>query len=60
MPPRGSCEGVEEIARIIADTVAVSFTERLDRLQEALAVKEEVATLKRQMAEIRAALHPTM
>jgi hypothetical protein len=48
---------VEDLARIIADTVAAPFTERFNSLEEAMKVKDDVQTLKRQMAEIRAALH---
>jgi hypothetical protein len=54
---RGVSDGVEELARIIADTIAKPFSERFDRLEELLEVKEDVLTLKRQMLEIRSALH---
>jgi len=47
----------EELARIIADTIANPFTKRFDRLEELLEVKEDVQTLKHQMSEIRSALH---
>ena len=47
----------EELARLIADTVANPFTKRFDRLEQFLEVKEEVQVLQRQMTEIRAALH---
>ena len=50
-------ESQAELARIIADTIATPFTERFDRLEKLLEVKEDVATLKRQMIEIRSALH---
>jgi len=50
-------EAQEELARIIADTIAAPFTRRFDALEESLAVKEDVATLKRQMSEIRSTLH---
>lgn len=50
-------EGVEDLARIIADTIATPFSKRFDRLEELLEVKEDVLTLKRQMLEIRSALH---
>ena len=50
-------EGVEDLARIVADTIATPFTKRFDRLEELLEVKDDVATLKRQMTEIRSALH---
>jgi hypothetical protein len=50
-------EQTEELARIIADTIAIPFTQRFDRLEELLEVKDDVQTLKRQMAEIRSALH---
>jgi hypothetical protein len=50
-------EQTEELARIIADTVAIPFTHRFDRLEELLEVKDDVQTLKRQMSEIRSALH---
>lgn len=50
-------EAVDDLARIIADTVATPFTERFTHLEGLLAVKEDVQTLKRQMAEIRSALH---
>jgi len=48
---------VEDLARIVADTIATPFTKRFDRLEELLEVKDDVATLKRQMTEIRSALH---
>jgi len=47
----------EDLARIIADTIATPFNKRFDRLEELLEVKEDVLTLKRQMLEIRSALH---
>jgi len=47
----------EELARMIADTIATPFTKRFDQLEELLEVKQDVLTLKRQMAEIRSALH---
>ena len=47
----------EELARIIADTVATPFTERLDRLEQMIEVKDDVQRLKREMLEIRTALH---
>jgi len=47
----------EELARIVADTIAAPFTKRFDQLEELLKVKEDVQTLKRQMTEIRSALH---
>jgi hypothetical protein len=50
-------EAQEELARIVADTIAAPFTARFDRLEELLLVKEDVQTLKRQMSEIRSALH---
>ena len=50
-------ESQEELARIVADTIATPFTKRFDRLEELLEVKDDVQTLKRQMSEIRAALH---
>jgi hypothetical protein len=50
-------EGVEDLARIIADTIATPFTKRFDRLEELMDVKDDVQTLKRQMMEIRSALH---
>jgi len=50
-------EQTEALARIIADTIAKPFSERFDRLEELLVVKEDVLTLKRQMLEIRSALH---
>jgi hypothetical protein len=50
-------EAQEELARIVADTIATPFTKRFDELEGMLEVKEEVQTLKRQMAEIRSALH---
>ena len=50
-------EGAEDLARIIADTIATPFTQRFDRLEELLDVKDDVHLLKRQMAEIRSALH---
>jgi len=31
-------EGVEDLARIVADTIAAPFTERFDRLEESLDV----------------------
>jgi hypothetical protein len=49
----------EELARIVADTVAAPFTERFERLEELLKVKDDVETLKLQMVEIRSALHLT-
>jgi hypothetical protein len=49
--------GVEELARIIAETIAEPFSSRFDRLEELLQVKEDVLTLKKQMLEIRSALH---
>jgi DNA anti-recombination protein RmuC len=52
-------EAQEELARIVAETIAEPFTARFDRLEELLTVKDEVQTLKRQMAEIRSALHLT-
>ena len=50
-------EAQEELARIIANTVAVPFTQRFDRLEKVLQVEQDVDTLKRQMLEIRSALH---
>jgi hypothetical protein len=50
-------EAVDELAGIIADTIATPFTKRFDRLEELLEVKEDVLTLKQQMREIRSALH---
>jgi hypothetical protein len=50
-------EAQEELARIVADTIADPFTKRFDKLEELLDVKDDVQTLKRQMAEIRSALH---
>jgi hypothetical protein len=50
-------ETEEELARIIADTVAVPFTQRFDRLEKLLQVEQDVETLKRQMTELRSALH---
>ena len=50
-------EAVDDLARIIADTIATPFTERFERLEELLAVKDDVEQLKRQMLEIRSALH---
>ena len=50
-------EGVEDLARIIADTIATPFTQRFDRLEKLLQVEQDVDTLKRQMLEIRSALH---
>ncbi len=50
-------EAVDDLARIIAETIAAPFTERFNHLEELLAVKEDVQVLKRQMAEIRSALH---
>ena len=50
-------EGVEDLARIIADTISGPFTSRFDRLEELLEVKDDVQALKRQMVEIRSALH---
>jgi hypothetical protein len=50
-------EAQEELARIVADTIAIPFTKRFDRLEELLEVKENVQTLQKQMAEIRSALH---
>jgi hypothetical protein len=47
----------DELARIVADTIAAPFTARFDRLEELLLVKEDVQTLKLQMSEIRSALH---
>jgi hypothetical protein len=47
----------EDLAPVIAETIATSFTKRFDRLEELLEVKEDVLTLKSQMLEIRAALH---
>jgi hypothetical protein len=47
----------EELARIVADTVATPFTERFERLEELLRVKSDVDMLKQQMSEIRSALH---
>ena len=50
-------ESQEELARVIANTIAIPFTKRFDRLEELLEVKQDVMTLKRQMLEIRSALH---
>jgi hypothetical protein len=50
-------QAVEELARIVGDTIAGPFSKRFDRLEELLEVKEDVLTLKRQMLEIRSALH---
>ena len=50
-------EAQEELARIIAETIATPFTERFNHLEGMLAVKDDVQVLKRQMAEIRSALH---
>ncbi len=47
----------EELAHIIADTVAAPLTQRLDRLEKLLQVEQDVETLKRQMVELRSALH---
>jgi hypothetical protein len=52
-------EAQEQLARIVADTVATPFTERFERLEQLLKVKDDVETLKRQMGEIRSALHLT-
>jgi len=52
-------EAQEELARIVAETIAEPFSSRFDRLEELLTVKDEVQTLKRQMVEIRSALHLT-
>ena len=49
----------DELARIVADTIAAPFTARFDQLEELLEVKEDVLTLKHQMLEIRSALHLT-
>ena len=49
--------GVEELARVIANTVAAPFTQRFDRLEKLLQVEQDVQTLKNPMAEIRSALH---
>jgi hypothetical protein len=48
---------VDDLARIIADTIATPFTERFNQLEELLKVKDDVEQLKRQMLEIRSALH---
>ena len=45
------------LARMVADTIATPFTKRFERLEELLEVKDDVRVLKRQMAEIRSALH---
>lgn len=50
-------EAVEDLARMIADTITAPFTRRFDQLEELLEVKEDVQVLQRQMSEIRAALH---
>jgi hypothetical protein len=50
-------ESVEQLARIVADTIATPFSKRFDRLEDLLKVKDDVDTLKQQMAELRAALH---
>ena len=47
----------EDLAGIVADTIAAPFSKRFDRLEELLEVKEDVLPLKRQMLEIRTALH---
>ena len=49
----------EELARLVETTIAAPFSKRFDQLEELLDVKEEVQTLKRQMSEIRSALHLT-
>ena len=50
-------ESQEELARIIANTVANPFTKRFEHLEEQLVVKNDVQVLKHQMKEIRSALH---
>lgn len=50
-------EAQEQLARMVADTIATPFTKRFNRLEELLEVKEDVQTLKRQVLEIRSALH---
>jgi hypothetical protein len=50
-------EAQEQLARMVADTIATPFTKRFDRLEELLEVKEDVQTLKHQMMEIRSTLH---
>jgi hypothetical protein len=50
-------DGTEELARIIADSIATPFAKRFDRLEELLEIKDDVFTLKQQMKEIRSALH---
>jgi hypothetical protein len=46
-------ESQEDLARIVADTIATPFTKRLDRIEELLKVKDDVENLKRQMEELR-------
>ena len=50
-------EAQEELARLIADTVATPFTQRFEHLESQLDVKNDVAVLKQQVAELRATLH---
>ena len=53
-------EAQEELARMVADTIATPFSKRFDRLEELLEVKDDVQLLKRQMVEIRSNLHLSM
>ena len=50
-------EAVDDLARIVADTIATPFTKRFNQLEKLLEVKEDIETLKKQMTEIRSALH---
>ena len=50
-------EQTEELARIIANTVAAPMQNHFEELKDELEVREEVQTLKRDMLKIKQALH---
>jgi hypothetical protein len=45
----------EELARMVADTIAVPFTKRFEHLEEILDFADRVQTLERQMSRLMAA-----
>jgi hypothetical protein len=50
-------EGVEELARIISETIATPMEKRFASLEKKLDVEKDVAALKVDMVKIKEALH---
>jgi hypothetical protein len=50
-------DGVDELARIIAETIAAPFTERFDDLEKRLDVTEQIKLFERKFQKLEEALH---